>query len=104
MISPLCAAYLDPCLAWVVLQVRLNVSRGLGLSLQITGNDVRVKGFSPIQGGDDGPAQACGQIQVSGSTYQQQRCRVWRHGRGGAGGGRVALREIGLIHTAPVFF
>ncbi|CAN0406216.1 unnamed protein product, partial [Ectocarpus sp. 12 AP-2014] len=45
-------------------EVRLNVSRGLGLSLNITGNDVRVKGFSPVQGGDIGPAQACGDIQV----------------------------------------
>lgn len=47
-------------------QVRLNVSKGLGLSLNITGNDVRVKGFSPVQEGDIGPAQACGQIQARG--------------------------------------
>lgn len=46
-------------------QVRLNVSRGLGLSLQITGNEVRVKGFPPVLGGGISPAQACGQIQVS---------------------------------------
>ncbi|CAM9453161.1 unnamed protein product, partial [Laminaria digitata] len=39
-------------------------SRGLGLSLQITGSDVRVKGFSTVQEGDVGPAQACGAIQV----------------------------------------
>eukprot|EP00903_Cladosiphon_okamuranus_P019892 g18284.t1 len=45
-------------------EVRLNVSRGLGLSLNITGNEVRVKGFSPINGDQIGPAQACGEIQV----------------------------------------
>lgn len=45
-------------------QVQLNVSRGLGLSLQITGNDVRVKGFSTVEGGEMGPAEECGQIQV----------------------------------------
>lgn len=49
-------------------QVRLNVSRGLGLSLNITGNDVKVKGFSPVEGDEIGPAQACGEIQASGSS------------------------------------
>lgn len=49
-------------------QVRLNVSRGLGLFLNITGNDVRVKGFSPVKGGEIGPAQACGEIQASGNS------------------------------------
>ncbi|CAM9352115.1 unnamed protein product [Scytosiphon promiscuus] len=45
-------------------EVRLNVSRGLGMSLNITGNSVRVKGFSTVQGAQIGPAQACGEIQV----------------------------------------
>ena len=49
-------------------QVRLNVSRGLGLSLNITGNDVRVKGFSSVKGDQIGPAQACGEIQASFSN------------------------------------
>lgn len=35
------------------------------MSLNITGNSVRVKGFSTVQGAEIGPAQACGQIQAS---------------------------------------
>ncbi|CAM9702470.1 unnamed protein product, partial [Ectocarpus fasciculatus] len=54
--------------------VRLNVSRGLGLSLNITGNDVRVKGFSLVQGGDIGPAQACGDIQARQTHYFSPSC------------------------------
>lgn len=49
------------------------MSRGLGLSLQITGNDVRVKGFSSVLEGDVGPAQACGAIQVGGVTEGGKR-------------------------------
>lgn len=52
------------CFLSILEQVRLNVSRGLGLSLNITGNDVRVKGFSSVKGDEIGPAQACGKIQV----------------------------------------
>lgn len=55
-------------------QVRLNVSKGLGLSLNITGNDVRVKGFSPVQGGEIGPAQASGQIQAREAQRSMVEC------------------------------
>lgn len=49
------------------------MSRGLGLSLQITGNDVRVKGFSSALEGDVGPAQACGAIEVGGCAEGGKR-------------------------------
>ncbi|CAN0066704.1 unnamed protein product, partial [Discosporangium mesarthrocarpum] len=45
-------------------EVRLDASQGLGLSLHVVVNHVRVRGFSPPEGGKIGPAQACGVIQV----------------------------------------
>lgn len=46
-------------------QVRLDISKGLGLSVEIAGNEVQVIGFVPVLDGETSPAQACGQIQAS---------------------------------------
>lgn len=33
--------------------------------MEIAGNEVQVKGFVPVLGGETSPARACGQIQAS---------------------------------------
>ncbi|CAM9528463.1 unnamed protein product, partial [Phaeothamnion confervicola] len=54
----------DPILPPSHYLVRLDASRGLGLSLEIVGSKVCVKGFATVEDGGIGPAQLCGLIRA----------------------------------------